>query len=76
MSPVTFAYVVLVTRMSERTLMTEVDSVWTHNFLASRRVAQIRDETPRGKHMLVASTKHVLMEATEQRVIDALRRAE
>ena len=53
-APLSFVYVVLVTRLSEHTLLTEIDSVWTHNFLASRRVAQLRDETPRGKHIIRA----------------------
>ena len=76
MSPVTFAFVVLVTRLSERTLQTEVDSVWTHNFLASRRQHDIEEQNPRGHKLMVSITKHVLMQADETNVLNALRRAE
>jgi len=74
MSPVCFVFVVLVTRLSERTLMTEVDSVHTHMFLAARRQHDL-EEDYRGKHVMVSITKHTLLEASVDNTLDALRRA-
>jgi len=81
MSPVDsygpYVWLVIVTRYSEHNTITEVDSVWTHNFLAQRRMLEIR--TIERDNVLAHCAKHIISggtKAVQDYARTALRRAQ
>lgn len=80
MSPVEtygpFVWLVIAVRISEHTVTTQVDSVWTHNFLAQRRMVDLKETEA---HVLVHCEKHLISggsTAVRDYAKDALRRAQ
>lgn len=55
-----FVFVVLVTRLSEHSVITETAGCYAHMYLAVRRVADLKETEP---HALVSITKHLLQGA-------------
>lgn len=72
-----FVWLVLVVRISEHSIITQVDSVWTHNFLAQRRMQTVKETEPATttayceKHLISGGTK-----AVQDYARTALRRAQ
>jgi hypothetical protein len=52
-----FVFVVLVTRLSEHSVITETAGCYAHMYLAARKVADLRESEPHARPVIV---KHLL----------------